>query len=191
MEANALHFHGPLTFTHGERSLFHSPLAKATGIYLWTIRSEIDGLYYINYVGEAMSFAARQREHLVQLLGMSYETLDISAARRGERKQLWRGLWRAKTPDGPGEALKLFASNAHAIFEYVAAIDVFVAETNVETNQRKHIEGSIGWNLRKNHPDKKVLYPDDNHVGTGSKLGRRFRITADAPIAGLDEVLEV
>jgi hypothetical protein len=191
METIALHFHGPLSFMPGERSLFHSPFATATGIYLWTIRSETDGFYYIHYVGEAVSFAARQREHLIQVLGMNYETLDVSAARRGERKHVWRGLWRARTSDGPGEALGLYASNARRVSEYVAAIDVFVAETTVETNLRRHLEGSIGWNLRKNHPDKKALYADDNHIGTGAQLGWRLRITADALIAGLDEELEI
>jgi hypothetical protein len=37
-----LHFSGPLTFTPGARSLFHSALQDVACVYLWTIRSEFD-----------------------------------------------------------------------------------------------------------------------------------------------------
>lgn len=186
-----LHFYGPLSFWPGERSLFHCSLRDKPSIYLWTFKSESDGQYYVHYVGETWSFAKRQREHLVNILGMNYGTFDPAAARRGEQTRLWPGLWRDKTPDGPARLLERYAENASAVLEYVKAMDVFVAEVHVDKNLRKHIEGSIGWNIRNNHQDKKMLYPDDNHVGTGGRTGRQLRITADAPIAGLDVVLDI
>jgi hypothetical protein len=184
-----LHFHGPLTFTPGDRSLFHSPFASVRCVYLWTFRSDSDGCYYIHYVGEAKSFAARQREHLIHILGMNYGTFDPAAARGGVQTQVWPGLWRDKSPDGPGRLLERYEANTKAVLQYVAALEVFVGETSVEMDLRRHIEGSIGWNLGNNHADKKMLYPDDNRVHMRQKVGRRLRITADAVIAGVDEFI--
>jgi hypothetical protein len=74
---------------------------------------------------------------------------------------------------------------------YVESLAVFVAETDVDRRLRKHIEGSIGRNLRDNHRDKSALYPEDNHIGVGRRIGATLLITADAPIAGLDPVTEI
>ena len=94
MESLALHFCGPLTFAAGENCLFDSPLRDATCVYLWTIRSDQDYKYYIHYVGEAMSFAARQREHLIHILGLNYGVFDAAEAKQGKRALVWKGLWR-------------------------------------------------------------------------------------------------
>lgn len=43
-------------------------------------------------------------------------------------------------------------------------------------------------NLRNNHPEHKILYPDDNHVGTWkNKNNGRLNVTADKIIRGLDK----
>jgi hypothetical protein len=160
-------------------------------VYLWTFRSDSDGCYYIHYVGEAKSFAARHREHLIHILGMNYGTFDPAAARGGVQTQVWPGLGRNKSPDGPGRLLERYEANTKAVLQYVAALEVFVGETSVEKDMRKHIEGSIGWNLRNNHADKKMLYPDDNRVHTRQKVGRWLRITADAVIAGVEKFIEI
>jgi len=69
---------------------------------------------------------------------------------------------------------------------------VFAAQIASDTQKRRHIEASIAWNLRNNHPEAKALYPDDNRVGSGrSKVFIRLEITSDEPIAGLDPVLEI
>lgn len=191
MESIELHFHGPFTFTPGAQSLFHSPYSAVSCVYLWTIQSERDGLYYIHYVGESTSFAARHREHLIHILGMDYGIFEPTEARNLVQKQIWPGMWRDRSPDGPARLLERYADSAADVLRYVEALTVFVAETNVAGPLRKHIEGSIGQNLRNNHRDKKALYPDDNHVGVGPRIGAQMRLSADAPIAGLDPVIEI
>jgi hypothetical protein len=81
----------------------------------------------------------------------------------------------------------MYSIHVDSVLEYIGALEIFVAPTTHEPQLRKHIEGSIGWNLRKNHPEAKALYPDDNHVGTGATRGWGLQITSDVPIAGLDE----
>ncbi len=76
MEPLPLHFNGALTFTEGARSLFHSPFRDDACVYLWTIKSDFDQKYYIHYIGEAESFAKRQREHLIQILVVSQADVD-------------------------------------------------------------------------------------------------------------------
>jgi len=186
-----LHFHGPLTFTPGERSLFHSPLQDAACVYLWTVQSDLDGLYYIHYVGETTGFVARQREHLVHILGMDWGIFDPVEARKGVQKRIWPGLWRDRSQDGPARLLEKYGQSSADVPRYVEALSVFVAGTDVDGRLRKHIEGSIGWNLRSNHKDKSALYPEDNHIGVGRRIGASLLITADAPIAGLDAVIEI
>jgi hypothetical protein len=188
----ALHFHGPLTFTEGPRFLFHSPLADAPCVYLWTVKSDLDGLQYIHYVGESVSLARRHREHLVRILGLDYGIFDPEEARRGVQKLLWPGLWRDKGTDGPARQLEAYRTLTPTVLRYLECLSVFAAETHVDTQLRKHIEGSIGWNLRENHDPYAVLYPADNRIGRrAAKAGLTLLLSADEPIAGLDPRLEV
>ena len=69
---------------------------------------------------------------------------------------------------------------------------VFVAQIDGDAQLRKHIEGSLAWNLRNNHPNDKALYPDDNRVGAGRpKASIQLSISSNEPIAGLDPMLEI
>ena len=192
MQSLPLHFNGPLTFKPGDRCLFTSPLRDSACVYLWTNRSDRDHRHYIHYVGEAKSFAKRHREHLIHILGLNYGIFDPTAARQGIQRLVWPGLWRDKSPDGPGRLLEQYGQITSMVIDYVSSMTVFVAETDVEAGLRKHIEGSIGWNLRNNHKDCKMLYPDDNHVGRNvTSASIRLEITADETIAGLDPEMEI
>jgi hypothetical protein len=78
------------------------------------------------------------------------------------------------------------------VIEYINSLDVFFAETDVDNNTRKHIEGSIGWNLRTKYPDYKILYPDDNHIGRSTKrMGKKLYITSNEVILGLDSEIDL
>jgi hypothetical protein len=188
----ALHFNGPLTFRSGDRCLFDSPLRDESCVYLWTIRREYDGMHLIHYIGEASRFAPRQRDHLIQVLGLNYGIFDPASARRGESKLLWPGLWRDKSAIGPTAALDQLAALAPAVVAYVDALTVFVAPMDMDRDVRRHVEGSIARSLRANHPESAALYPSDNRTGTSRTVsGYRLEITSDEPIAGLDSVLEV
>lgn len=151
-----------------------------------------DQRHYIHYIGEASLFARRQKEHLIQILGLNYGTFDLAAAKQGVRKLNCPNLWRDKSPDGPERALDRYGQLTRDVLDYVAGLTVFVAQIDGDVQLRRHIEESLAWNLRNNHPDDKVLYPDDNRVGAGRSKGTiRLEISSDKPIAGLDPVLEV
>ncbi len=75
MKEIKLHFKGPFTFIDGPQSVFYSEQAKSPCIYLWTIRQKKDNSHYIHYVGETVSLVKRQREHLIQILGLNYGIL--------------------------------------------------------------------------------------------------------------------
>lgn len=194
METRLLHFNGPLTFTDGPRCLFDSPHRKDPGVYLWTIQSDVDRRYYIHYVGETLAFAERHRTHLIGILGLNYGIFDPAAARQGQQSPLWAGLWRDKGDEvykGPGRALAWYRQNPEAVLRYVEALAVFFAPVDGDAQLRKHIEGSIGWNLRRNHEDASVIYPRDNRIGTGAPRGIRLQISAGAPVAGLATTLDI
>jgi hypothetical protein len=73
------------------------------------------------------------------------------------------------------------------VTRYLAVLSIFFAELKTDDQLRKHIEGCIGWNLRNNHPEMKILYPDDNHIGTmPDKNHGELLITASQSIRGLD-----
>jgi hypothetical protein len=182
-----LHFDGPYTFAAGDRSLFHSSCATAAGVYLWTFRQQNDGGHLIHYVGETISFAKRQREHLIHVLSLNYGMFDPEKAQHGIAEILWPGLWRKKSADGPAECLEAYGALNEVVKRYVQALNVFFAPTTVEPLLRKHVEGCVGWNLRMRHPEHKVLYPDDNHIGTSKDKTNGFlHITSAEPIRGLD-----
>ena len=183
----SLHFAGPFTFSSGPQSLFHSEFANAEGIYLWTVQQAQDSSHLICYVGETTNFGKRHREHLIHILSMNYGVFDLDAAMHGQHVVLWGGLWRAKNIDGPDQLLSKFGDLVDRVRRNINITTIFFAPTQLESRLRKHVEGCIGWNLRNKHPEYKVLYPDDNHIGTGKRKDNGIlRITADANIRGLD-----
>ncbi len=188
MKEIKLHFKGPFTFIDGPQSVFYSEQAKFPCIYLWTIRQKKDNSHYIHYVGETASLAKRQHEHLIQILGLNYGIFDPDKARNGISKLLWSGLWRQKNPSAIGSLVTCYSELNTKVIEYLSIINIFYAVTNVENHLRKHIEGCIGWNLRNKHPEYKVLYPDDNYIGTkAEKTIGTLLISSNDRIMGLDE----
>ncbi len=186
-----LDFNGPYSFMKPGNYLFDAPCASSAGVYLWTIRQRRDNSHLIHYVGETVSFAKRQREHLIHILGLNYGILDAEKAQEGIFELVWPGLWRNKSSNGPLLQIEAYQSLHKMVLKYVAILNVFFAEINTETQLRRHIEGCIGWNLRNNHSEKKVLYPDDNHVGIKQERnhGELF-ISSSENIQGLDTYIK-
>jgi len=186
-----LYFDGPFHFTEGADSIYHSPAANSAGVYLWTIKQDVDGSHLIHYVGETKNFGKRHREHLINILSLNYGIFEPDDARKGICTFLWRGLWRDRTADGPAKLISEYISLSQCVVRYIKVINIFYAELIIENALRKHIEGCIGWNLRNNHVDCKQLYPDDNHIGTmKEKKNGRLIITANQKIQGLDSIIE-
>ena len=187
-----LNFIGPLSFRDDSSSVFRSASAASAGVYLWTFRQEKSGEHLIHYVGETKFLAKRHRVHLINILGMNYGIFDPLQAKQGVRKELWKGLWRERSPDGPCKLLAIYTSLSSSAADYVNEMNIFFAPFDGDTNTRKHIEGSIGWRVRNEYADFKALYPDDNHIGTSAtKLGCRLIITASEKILGLAPEVEL
>jgi hypothetical protein len=182
-----LNFVGPFTFTAGERSVFYAPCAAAPGVYLWTITQRNDQTHLIHYVGQTKALGPRHRQHLLGILGLNYGIFHPEKAQEGVCELLWPGLWRNKGPDGPSKLIAAYQEIHEQVPRYLAIVNIFFAELHKEERLREHVEGCIGWHLRKNHPECKALYPDDNHVGTFATKDRgELRISASEPIRGLD-----
>lgn len=80
---------------------------------------------------------------------------------------------------------------AGQVLPYVAVLNVFFAELNTDDKTRKHVEGCIGLNLRHNHPEAKVLYPDDNPIACRAERDSGLLlITSAETIRGLDSRIE-
>jgi len=174
----------------GDDSVFRSPFAGSSGIYLWTVKQRRDNTHLIHYVGETTSFAKRHREHLIQILGLNYGIFNAEKAQQGICEIVWKGLWRDKTADGPLRQLDAYQKHHKDVMRYISILNIFFAELDVDSRLRKHIEGCIGWNLRNNHPEYKVLYPDDNRVGTMKQNSHgELLISSTECIRGLDSHL--
>lgn len=187
LESYTLNFYGPLKFVSGDKYLFDSIYSKSECIYLWVLKDEWHNINYLHYVGETVSFARRHREHLLKIVGMDYRVLDYEAIKRGEEKIVWDGLWRDRTPGAAARLIKDYDRVSKYILNYLNIIDVYLAPTNLETYDRRHVEGCIGWNLRNNHPEYKKFYPDDNHIGTkANRLGVKLFVNMPEQIAGID-----
>lgn len=188
-----LNFIGPFTLIDGKSSVFNSLYIKSKGVYLWTIKQKKENYHLIHYVGESKFFAKRQKEHLNSILGLYYGIFDPEKAQNGKLEILWKGTWRIKDNNGPSLQLKAYEKLSSIILKYISVINIFFAETeSIDDNKRKHIEGSIGWNLRKKYPEFKVLYPDDNHIGTRlNKYNEKLTITTQEEIKGIDNELEI
>jgi len=190
MEQKSLYFHGPYKFNFSLHYLFDSEYAQDEGIYLWVLKDRQHNLNYIEYIGETLTFANRQKQHLINILGLNYRIIDVEAASKGKLKVIWPGLWRNKTKDGVGTLLENYDEIKDYILSYISYLDIYLAPTKLEMQLRRHIEGCIGWNLRNNYPQYKKFYPDDNHIGTyPENLCEVLKIESAEPILGLDSEL--
>ena len=187
----SIHFEGPFTFYKGKNSIFHCPYSKEEGIYLWTFR-QTGGSHLIHYVGETRNFSERHREHLIHILSMNYGIFDPDDAKNGICTLLWKGLWRDKSPEGPNKLIEEYPNQTSAVLRYINELTVFFAPIKVDKELRKHIEGSIGWNLRLNHKGCKKLYLDDNKIGIKPTMRNiRLRISSSEKISGLNPEIDI
>ncbi len=189
MEIIHLNFMGPFSFINEKNSIFLSSIAYAPGIYLWTVQQEKDKSFMIHYIGESINIAKRQKEHLINILGLNYGIFDPILLKKGFLKKVWCGLWRDNSNEAPIKAIKIYKDNHEIILKYLSVIDIFFAKTNVDTSLRKHIEGCIGYNIRLKHPKASTLYPKDNKVWINKKekyIGKAI-ISCNVNIVGLDK----
>lgn len=188
--ATVLPFHGPFTFTKGPHYLFNSGFLKSEGLYIWTIKDEVDNINYVHYVGETGYFARRQRQHLVQMAGLNYPILDAGFARQGLKKVVWNGMAHDKSRNAAADLLENYNEVSKKVTDYISLINVYFAPTTFELHLRRHIEECIGWSFRANYPELKKFYPEDRHVFTKrQRLGLTLILTLPEVIDGIDREL--
>jgi hypothetical protein len=177
-----------------------SKYAKDACVYLWTIQPR-QSEHLIHYIGATKTtpFAEKQREHLINVLGLNYGIWDARAAREGCSKMLWKGLWRLQDAEGskdPGiiadketggeNVLDIYRKNAE-IMDYVSMLNIFAAPCKAELG--KHIVGCIARDLRQK--GDKSFYPDDLCPRPSNGFSGVAEITADEKISGLDSEIKL
>jgi hypothetical protein len=184
-----LEFLGPYSFLNNEFSVNKSPLFDKGCIYLWTIK-QVNNSHFIHYIGQTCSLAIRQREHLINILGLNYGIWEFDESEIGISKIIWDGLWRIKDKISINNLIEIYEKYNKNIIEYVSKICIFAAEINCDNKLRKHIEGCIGSNLRNKYPEYSVFYPDDCHIGHGKKDNGYIQIICKENILGIDNSIE-
>lgn len=186
--STTLTFHGPFKFTRGEHYLFNTDFIKSEGLYIWTLKDEVDNTNYVHYIGETVCFGRRQRQHLIQITGLNYRIIDADFARQGLEKIVWNGMWRDRTPNAVADLLESYNDVSKKVTDYISLINVYFAPTTVELRLRRHIEDSIGWNFQRKYPELKKFYPGDHPLRTKMHwLGQRLLLNLPEPIAGIDQ----
>src|SRR6476661_5273091 len=182
-----LTFHGPFNFTKGPHYLFNTGFLKKEGLYIWTIKDEVDGANHVHYIGETGYFARRQRQHLVQMTGLNYPILDATFARQGIPKIIWNGMARDKSRHAAADLLENYNEVSKRVTEYIGLINVYVAPVRLPLHLRRHIQDAIIWNFRTQYPELKGFYSDDSHASyKPQRLGQKLLLQLPEAIAGID-----
>ena len=69
-----------------------SPLRKMQGVYMWTTEGPSGYVIYLMGVTRR-AIGKRLSEHRRSFLQGKYTILDVSAWRKGTRKEIWHGMW--------------------------------------------------------------------------------------------------
>ena len=156
-----LHFRGPYPLCSQEEDVLAGcPSAGENGIYIWAVRAP-SGIFRVIYVGETgTSFYRRTKEHLIQILGGNYLVYDPQALRKGQRKDLWPGMWRKEVRDKMPEFLNRYEELAPKIRESLLLHSVFLAPMKSDRALRQSVESAIAWSIRENATDA-TLFPED------------------------------
>lgn len=185
--AITLTFHGPFTFTKGKNYLFNTGLLKKEGLYIWTIKDEVDHLNQVHYIGETGYFARRQRQHLIQMTGLNYPILDANFARQGLKKVIWNGMAHDKSRNAAADLLENYNEVSKKVTDYISLLNVYFAPCTFGLRMRRHIQDSIIWNFRTNYPELKKFYTDDSHACIKPlRQGQKLLVNLPEPIAGID-----
>lgn len=177
---NELRLQGPFSFRYdSDNYIFkqNNDGRKSGGVYLLTIRSNVDRNYYVHYVGEAQNVAIRQLHHLSNMLGISYGIWDIEKSRQialemtlapedakkvkhGKFGIMWEGLWRLSSEKSPlplsnVDILGEYKRLNDDVIAYVKNIDIFFANTKEFKKPEEPIEAAEVKKIRRAYDRKR------------------------------------
>jgi len=163
-------------------------LIERPGIYVMTIALPAGHLPY--YVGESKSLFERLSTHYEKTRRGEYRVFEPDAFARGERVQIWPGVFRnAKTPAQCKAALPQLWP---AIQAKLRSTRLFIAPLDCDPRTRVRIEAEIAqplqwkggrWRAANPFQDDTVCY----RPKTASEAAVECRLTLPAPIMGLRE----
>jgi hypothetical protein len=120
------------------------PIPNIPGVYLQTF--EYQGGYLIYAAGiTRRPVPTRFRDHTRKYMNGEYNVLDIDAAQRGVRKEVWRGWGYAREHREEFEERK--AIIVDAVRKQLARFRIFVADVGIQPRILERIEASIMRNL--------------------------------------------
>jgi len=183
-----VHFHGPFSAVDegGNPCLFTDKMAKAVGVYLWTIN--VGDRKQPWYVGQTRrGFGARMGEHLADFLSGKYPTYDAAALSRGEHRRVAGtvyGTWPQTLPSFIQNYERLLPN----IVGLIRLISFHVAPLVGDAHLYNRAEGAIG-RYYMSHPDPELrdFFAPGLRVPASVPFDKPIRLvlSSDAPIAGL------
>jgi hypothetical protein len=157
-----LNFEGPFGLTKSlVPLLFDHPIAKESGLYLWTV-PYFQGGYLVTYIGETCtSFGQRIKEHLIQLMGGNYRICDPDLIVKGKVEVLWNGLWRKGTRDKMPEYLERLEEFTPNLRKLLQIKVVFVAPFKTTRRLRQRLEGALAKHIKSQPAPVSSVLPLD------------------------------
>jgi len=174
------------------RCLFEDPLARETGVYLWTVN--IEGVDRVWYVGQTrVRFGIRMAQHLTAMLSGQYTTYDAAALSKGDHRRAGKersGVWPATLP----AFLQEYEALAPQIAATIRLMHFHLAPLSGDAHVYNRVEGAIARYYKK-HPEatlKNFLTPG-LRVPAAIPFDTPLRVlfSSEAPIAGLPPELLV
>jgi hypothetical protein len=188
----AVAFQGPFSALDDSdcRCLFTDPVAKQSGVYLWTVH--VDGADRPWYVGQTQrGFGQRTAEHLTNMLSGQYSVLDPAELLRGEYK-LAEGAVVPNWPLTLPGHLRNWETLMPNIMAVIRLLRIHVAPLTGDGHRHNRVEGMIGRYYRV-HPEPALR----NFFTPGLKLPAaipgdqpiRLTLSSESPITGLPSEL--
>lgn len=139
---------GPLSWRGEPKGsfIFESPLARAAGVYLWTVATpEGDLVYYVGETGR--SFAQRFFEHLQGYLSGLFGFYEPEDFARGQKKLIWEGMWRRGEEHKAADFLRRYEELAPKIRHFIDVLRFWLLPIDCDRRLRERIEGAIARHL--------------------------------------------
>lgn len=114
------------------------PIPDLGGVYLFTFTYQ-DG-YILRSAGHTTSMKRRFAQHKREYMAGRYTVLDVTAAKRGERKEIWHGWGYARAH--PDQFLRHKEEILKAVAAELAAYHLFITEVT-DHRKRERIEFAI------------------------------------------------
>jgi hypothetical protein len=144
-----LNWEGPFAWPGFESVAGLPSLPQKPGVYLQTFEYQNGYLIYLAGIARR-PVSARFKDHTRKYLNGEYNVLDIDAARRGVRKEVWHGWGYARAHREEFEARK--PEILEAVRRQLAGFCIFVADVGTGPRVLERIEAAVMNHLYRQPP---------------------------------------